>query len=169
MNASEIKSFSQDSSEVLNVGELVRHRPCPVLRPQAKILEVVMEMRGSHCGAAGIVDDGGQFMGMLTEREILQKVLSRQKPLNPEKMHVVDIMIVSPVTLCPQDSILDALEVMACHGFRFMPVVNEERLHGIVDIRELFALSQHRFRQMLESKDVLLGHFLGTEAYAVAH
>lgn len=52
-------------------------------------------------------------------------------------MHVRDLMTADPVTISPADSLGDAVSLMAQHRVRGLPVVEEDRLVGILTDRDV--------------------------------
>ena len=86
-------------------------------------------------GAIVVVDDTGKLTGIVTERDIARRVVAAQ--LDPEKTSVGQIMSRNPDTLAPGDSPFNALELMWIRHLRHLPVVENDRVVGMVSIRDL--------------------------------
>ena len=84
-----------------------------------------------------IVLDGGKPVGMVTERDLVTKVFAKEK--NPGETKVTSFMSTPLVTIDPDDSIDKAVETMAKHGFRRLPVVKENIIYGIFTARDVLA------------------------------
>jgi CBS domain-containing protein len=98
--------------------------------------EAARLMMGFDIGAIVVVDDTGKLTGIVTERDIARRVVAAR--LDPEKTTVGQIMSRNPDTLAPGDSPLNALELMWVRSFRHLPVVENNRVVGMVSIRDLY-------------------------------
>lgn len=87
-------------------------------------------------GAIVVVDDKEKLTGIVTERDIARRVVAAR--LDPEKTTVGQIMSRNPDTLAPGDSPLNALELMWIRNYRHLPVVEDNRVVGMVSIRDLY-------------------------------
>ena len=75
------------------------------------------------------VTEEGKLVGIVTGWDLLTKVLS--KGLNPSKAKVKDFMTPSPITCSPEHSVLEAAKLMAKHGIKRIPVVENGKVVGI--------------------------------------
>ena len=64
----------------------------------------------------------------------------------PDKVTLADIMTENPDTLSPNDLAVKALEKMQKHQYRHLPVMDGDRIVGMVSIRDLYAA----VKEMLE-------------------
>ncbi len=90
-----------------------------------------------NTAAVVILDANGKLLGIVTERDVTRRVVA--VGLAGDKTKLGDIMTPNPDTLGPNDSALDALELMRLRNFRHLPVVDEGRVVGMVSIRDLYA------------------------------
>lgn len=91
------------------------------------------------CDVAGIiiVDADDNLEGIVTERDLTRRVMG--KKLDPAKTLLAEIMTKDPDTLSPDDTALKALEMMRKRQYRHLPVVDGDRVVGMVSIRDLYA------------------------------
>ncbi len=82
-----------------------------------------------------IVLDKGQPVGIVTERDLVQKILAKDMP--PNDTTVSDCMSAPLVTIDPDQSINEAVEMMKKYGFRRIPVVKNGIIYGIFSARDL--------------------------------
>ena len=75
------------------------------------------------------VTEEGKLVGIVTGWDLLTKVLS--KGLDPSKVKVKDFMTPSPITCSPEYSVLEAAKLMAKHGIKRIPVVENGKVVGI--------------------------------------
>ncbi|MEZ4656928.1 MAG: CBS domain-containing protein [Caldilineaceae bacterium] len=77
-------------------------------------------------------------MGIFTERDVLMKVAGLVDDLS--SVSVADFMTPSPVTIGADQPIAQALHLMSVHGFRHLPLVDEEgHPTGIISSRDVVA------------------------------
>jgi len=87
-------------------------------------------MRDEDVGLAPIVE-GDRLVGTLTERDIALRVVAEGR--DPEKTTVREVASKDAVTVDPGQGLNDALQLMAQHQVRRLPVVEEDgQLVGVV-------------------------------------
>lgn len=94
-------------------------------------------MAGKNIAAMIIVDDAGLITGIVTERDLCQKVMAKGADATTTK--VADIMTANPDTLSPDDSAGDALELMQTRKYRHLPVVQDGKCLAVVSVRDLYS------------------------------
>ena len=120
------------------IPDVVRDQPIYSLTKESTALEAAKRMAESNVAAIVVIEEGGELVGIVTERDLTQRVLA--KGLDPDGTSLADIMTESPHTLSPTDTALDALELMHTHNFRHLPVVDKDRVVAMVSIRDLYAV-----------------------------
>lgn len=101
---------------------------------EAPVTDAVEAMREGNTGCL-LVTDNGKLVGLFTERDLLTRVLAKNRPLlTPLRI----VMTPSPVTVEPKDSVRTAIRRMQKGGYRHLPVVEEEgRPVGILSARRV--------------------------------
>ena len=79
--------------------------------------------------------------------ELAEANLSRAQGLDAADELIADIMTPEPETLTPDDQLVYALNIMAVGGFRHVPIVADERLVGIISIRDIHKRVLEHFEQ----------------------
>lgn len=92
------------------------------------VYEVATKMRDWNVGAIPIVD-GEKLVGMITDRDIVVRGVAEK---HPGSTKVEDIMSGKLVTVTPDTSSKEAARLMAENQVRRLPVVEGDRLVGIV-------------------------------------
>ena len=92
-------------------------------------------------GCLPVVDDAGQVVGMVTDRDICMAALTRGQALHEIP---VPVAMAKEVLSCPPDATLvEAEEVMRSGQVRRLPVVDSEGcLVGIVSLNDLALLAE---------------------------
>jgi CBS domain-containing protein len=102
----------------------------------ASVLEASKIMVEKNVGYL-IVLEGGRPAGMLSERDIVFKVVALEK--DPSKVKVGEIMSKPLVTIDPDTTISEAIDIMVKNGFRRIPVVRDGIIYGVFTTRDLMA------------------------------
>ncbi|CAN5708889.1 CBS domain-containing protein [soil metagenome] len=91
------------------------------------------------------VTDGDKLIGIFTERDYARKVILQGKA--SKNTLISDIMTVDLLTVTPSTSINDCMQMMTNKFIRHLPVVEEEKLVGIVSIGDLvkFIIEEQSF------------------------
>jgi CBS domain-containing protein len=101
----------------------------------ASIVEVAQRMVDRNVGAVLVLDDG-RLTGILTERDVLRAVARGLR----DDTRVADCMTAHPETIGPDDTTEHAVVLMLHGGFRHLPVVQGDKLVGVISIRDLAPL-----------------------------
>lgn len=99
------------------------------------ISEVAKIMSENKIGCL-IVSRDGKVVGIVTERDLVRRVLA--KKLDPDKTRVNEVMSKPVIVIKDTVTIEDAVAIMAKNGIRRLPVIDEEyTLVGIVTATDL--------------------------------
>ncbi len=96
--------------------------------------EAAKKMLSENVGTI-LVTDKGQLKGLVTDRQIVIKVVGTGK--DPSKVNVSDFMIEDPVTCNPDMEICEAAMIMGENKYRRIPAVEAEKLVGILSIADI--------------------------------
>lgn len=103
--------------------------------PNASVWDAACIMTRANCGSVLIVDTPGTLLGILTERDLMTRVLA--KALSPEKTKVSEVMTRSPYCVAPETRVADAVVIMIERGFRHLPVVGaSSKILGVFSVRD---------------------------------
>ncbi len=91
----------------------------------------MMEDTGVGCV---IVMDQNIAVGILTERDVVRKVVAHEKPLSTS---VKEVMSSPLIVINPDESVWELAEIMKLRRIHRVPVVRENRLVGIVTATDL--------------------------------
>ena len=100
----------------------------------ATVLKAAETMNQRHIGAL-VVTRGEKVVGIFTERDILNRIVAKHR--DPSGTIVRDVMT-APVACCtPETSRTECRNVMKNRRIRHLPVVEDDRLVGIVSIGDI--------------------------------
>ena len=95
----------------------------------ASVVEAARLMREEHIGSLPITDDE-QLVGMITDRDITTRVVA--EAADPKMTSVGDVVSRDLISIEPDEDLEEAVQLMASHQVRRLPVVENGRLVGIV-------------------------------------
>ncbi|MDE1942073.1 MAG: CBS domain-containing protein [Betaproteobacteria bacterium] len=104
------------------------------ITPDAKVIEALRLMADKNVGALMVMKDG-HLVGMLSERDYARKVALMGK--TPVETPVSDIMASPVVTVTLDQTLEDCMTIMTEKRMRHLPVVNGERVVGLLSIGDL--------------------------------
>ena len=105
------------------------------LTPQASVRDAACAMTRANCGSVLIIDGPGAMQGILTERDLMTRVLA--KGLDADATPVTQVMTRNPRCVPPETKVADAVVIMIERGFRHLPVVGEGgRVLGVFSARD---------------------------------
>ena len=105
------------------------------LGPSASVLDAACTMTKANCGSVLIIDNAGTMQGILTERDLMTRVLA--KGLDANATAVTQVMTRNPRCVGPGMKVADAVLIMIERGFRHLPVVGADgRVIGVFSARD---------------------------------
>ena len=92
------------------------------------IYEAALKMRDDNVGVIPVLENG-RLIGVITDRDIVTRSVAEKKP-NSTK--ITDVISTELVTGSPDMSVEEAEELMASEQVRRLPIVEQDKLVGIV-------------------------------------
>jgi len=100
-------------------------RPVITISPESTVLDAAHVMRNHDVGCLLVTDDRGDVAGILSERDIVAKVVAQSA--DPCAVRVRQVMTADVITCTPWTTIEQAQQLMAQHRVRRLPVVDGGR------------------------------------------
>ncbi len=94
-------------------------------------------MTQNRIGSLVVVNPNGRIAGVVTERDILSKVVAACA--DPATVRVSAVMTPRVVACSPDTTITKAQQIMAGHGIRHLPIVEDGVLMGMISSRDILA------------------------------
>ncbi len=101
------------------------------LDPETEILDAVRFLLDHHVTGAPVIDDAGQLVGMLTEKDCLRLVATGADADRP-RGKVADFMETDITTISPDTDVYYAAGLFLRETFRRLPVIEDGRLVGAI-------------------------------------
>jgi CBS domain-containing protein len=132
------RPVAQDRVERSLMEDTVRElspRQAITLGPMTTVKQAIEVMLGSDIGAVLIVNEGGELIGIFSERDLLTRVAN---PTVDETMRPVkDFMTPNPETVRLTDTLGFVLHKMDCGGYRHLPVLKDGQPLGMISVRDM--------------------------------
>lgn len=107
----------------------IMSRNVKTVRPDDTALDAVRKMNKFRIGSV-IVVNSGRPVGIITERNILQKIVEPRH--DPATIKAKDIMTRPLITIDPHTAIDEAAKIMATKTIKTLPVVEKDKILGII-------------------------------------
>lgn len=118
----------------LRVEEMSAQNAKPKVLPAAGIKEVIVEMTRKRLGAAVVVDEKENVLGIITDGD-LRRMLERTDTF--EKLQAKDIMSSNPKTIEADVLAVNALKEMKRHNISQLVVQEKGKYAGIIHLHDL--------------------------------
>ena len=119
-----------------NVSQIMERKGDQVVsvERQSPVLEAIRVMAEHHIGAV-LVMEGDQLLGIASERDYARKVILQGRSSHDT---AVAVIMSSPVVCVgPHDSIAECMSIMTEKHIRHLPVIEGERVIGVISIGDL--------------------------------
>ncbi|MBL7700993.1 MAG: KpsF/GutQ family sugar-phosphate isomerase [Ferruginibacter sp.] len=118
----------------LRVAEVASQHPKPKVLPTATIKEVIIEMTAKRLGAAVVVNESENILGIITDGD-LRRML--EKTVSFENLQAKDIMSVNPKTIAADMLAMYAMDEMRKHDISQLVAEDNNIYAGIIHLHDL--------------------------------
>jgi CBS domain-containing protein len=120
-----------------SVGSILAHKGSAVwsIAPMSMVFDAIQLMADKNVGALPVVDSG-QLVGIISERDYTRKV-SLKRHESSKQTSVREITTQEVVTVNVADSISERMRVMTDSRIRHLPVMEGEKMIGLVSLGDL--------------------------------
>ncbi len=102
--------------------------------PQAPVLEALRLMSQQDIGAL-VVLEGGLVAGIFTERDYARKLILQGR--TSQQTCVSEVMSSPVISVRPQQTVLECMALMNKRHIRYLPVIEQDQLKGILSIGDV--------------------------------
>jgi len=125
------------------------------IAPEAPVLDAIRLMAQHGVGAL-LVMQGGKLLGVVSERDYARKVILKGKSSNDTA--VSHIMSAPVLTVNAEQSVHDCMRIMTEHRIRHLPVVEGERVIGVLSIGDLVRAVVEEQQQTIADLEQYIQH-----------
>jgi len=114
------------------------------------VAEAVHRLGRHEVGALLVVEDE-ELVGILSERDVLGRVIARG--LDPSATLVREVATEDPVAIGPETPLRECVRLIREHGFRHLPIVDRDRRPlGIISSRDLLQFTVEGLEKYVEDQ-----------------
>ena len=124
------------------MSEIVRNQNPLTLPTGTTVKQACESMRDRRIGAVLITDKDRHLLGIFTGRDAVCRVLAEGR--DSKKVTLGEVMTREPTVMPPGRNAIDALRLMNDGGFRHIPVVDRDKVVGVVSKGDFRGIEQDR-------------------------
>lgn len=115
------------------------------ISPEDFVFDAIKEMNEHSIGALPVVLDG-KLVGIISERDYARKVILKDR--SSKETQVKEIMTTRVFHTFPKQKIEECMVVMSEHHIRHLPVIDNEKLIGMISIGDVVKdiISEQQFK-----------------------
>ncbi len=120
------------------------------ISPDETVFEALRLMANKDVGALVVMQDE-KMIGILSERDYARKLILHGKYAKDTYVH--EIMVTNPITVHPDQTVEECMELMTYHRVRHLPVVEGDQLVGMISIGDVVNNIIHRQRKTISEME----------------
>lgn len=121
-------------------------KPVLVIGENATAVQAAEQMERHDVGCLVVVDEEQQPIGVVTDRDLVLRVLAEGR--DGERTRVAAVMSMPAITVAPSDSFETVLQRLRKHGLRRLPVVEKRRLVGMITLDDVLVALAGEFHDV---------------------
>lgn len=119
---------------MIHLRDIFRDRELYYIAPDQTVAEAARYMTERNVGAVCVLE-GDRLAGVLSERDLMKRVIAPNR--DPASTKVSSVMTPNPVVIEATESCEKCVKVMKQAGIRHLPVVDGDKLVGLLSLRDL--------------------------------
>ena len=123
---------------MLTISSLIRSRGLVwTVSPDNTVLDALHLLAERNIGVLPVVDADEKLVGIFSERDYARRVILLGR--TSQDTQISEVMTENVYTVGPEDGIEECMKIVVEHGFRHLPVVDDDVLIGVVSANDLLA------------------------------
>jgi len=130
------------------IRDLVTNKKLYTVKSGSVIYDVVKYMASHNFGLVPVLDDSNRLVGVFSERDLVRRVIDKDLDI---KTTVIDDVMSTELTVANiNDSYELCLKKMGSSKVRHILVLDNDKLVGVVSIRDLFEIDRNFMKETIE-------------------
>jgi len=122
--------------------------PVETVNLNATCYDAANILRAKGIGCLIVVNDLLKPVGIITEKDLVLKIVA--KNLKSKEVLIKDIIHQKLVSISPRATLMDAAKIMAEKNVKRLPVIENDKLLGIITVSDITTISPKLFDIMIE-------------------
>jgi CBS domain-containing protein len=119
-------------------------RSCITIKENETLQKAALVLKDNNIGALPVVDRDNKLVGILSERDIARNIFDENFNKNQK---ISNIMSTNVVTCTVDSSAFDLLKIMSDKKIRHIPIVDNNKLLGIISIGDVVNRIIDRYKE----------------------
>jgi CBS domain-containing protein len=138
-------NLNKNTCYMTTVKDILSRKPDTVtMVSMSSVLDALRLMADKNIGSVVVIDEQGNYLGIITERDYSRKVVLKGK--NSTTTPVDEIMSTDLPSVLPKDSVEYCRQLMTTQNIRYLPVFSGAELKGVISmsdvVKETIAMQQ---------------------------
>ena len=123
-------------SSIGDIQKVKFNETCRFFGPDSTVSEIADMMDLQDIGAVPIINENNQLMGVVSERDIVRKLVKNGR--DSDLVTAKDIMTSKVITVTKKTTQIDALKLMQTNKIRHLPIVDDsQKLINFISHRDI--------------------------------
>ncbi len=118
------------------------------ISPDEKVINCVKKMISEEVGSMLVVE-GDKLLGIVTERDMLNKVIAKEVDI--KKTSIKEVMSKKPIYAEPELDIYDAMVLMRLEEIRRLPIVDKGNVVGVLTQKDILSIQPELYDLVIET------------------
>lgn len=129
----------------------IMSKPVETVIAEATVKDIAYKMTELGIAAVVVVDENRKMIGIVTERDLVRKVLAKDALECLKHSKASDIMTPEPYFMAPSTYMYEAATFMLSHNIRHLPILDGEDVVGIVSQQDLMKFRSQKSMMLVGS------------------
>ncbi|MFH1052838.1 MAG: CBS domain-containing protein [Candidatus Woesearchaeota archaeon] len=134
----------------IKVGDAMTEKPV-ILTSDNSLRQCAQTMNDMKVSAV-IVQDKDELAGIITEKDIVRKIVAKGK--NPLELSIKDLMDHNVRTIGPNEDIFTALVKMRDLNIRHLPVMEGKKMVGLLTLKDVLKIQPQLFELLVHKFEI---------------
>ncbi|PLX69619.1 MAG: cyclic nucleotide-binding protein [Denitrovibrio sp.] len=129
----------------------IMSKPVETCSPDTTVRDIAFKMSELGISALVVADDKNKMLGIVTERDLVRKVLAKDTIDCLKHSTAADIMTPKPFFMAPDTYMFEAATFMVTHSLRHLPILDGGTIVGIVSQQDLMKFRSQKSMMLVGS------------------
>lgn len=118
----------------MKISDMMRDHRVLSVDAEQTVIEAAKLMTEFNIGAVPVLREG-ELIGIFSERDLMRRVVAGGR--SPAMTKVSEVMTSKPQTVSADSDLEECMQMMQEAGFRHLPVMEGNKLRGVVSLRDI--------------------------------